>query len=101
VSVYPTEKAIEVTTLDRAQNKTYDDPSVIAECEYFKVEKMDINETVSWTVNKDRFEVIVVCDGNITLNGLDYVKGDTILLPAYIGEVEISGNAQILKTYVM
>jgi mannose-6-phosphate isomerase len=95
------EKAIEVTTLDRAQNKTYDDPSVIAECEYFKVEKMDINETVSWTVNKDRFEVIVVCDGNITLNGLDYVKGDTILLPAYIGEVEISGNAQILKTYVM
>ena len=73
---------------------------MIADCEYFKVEKLVVNNSLKWTVDKSRFEIIIVCDGKVRINGIEFKKGETALIPAYIGEIELIGDAEILKTYV-
>ena len=55
---------------------------------------------MQWSVNKDRFEVLVVCEGTITINGVEFKKGETALIPAYIGDLNLKGDGVILRTYV-
>ena len=94
------DKAIEVTTLGKAHDDKTANSTVIADCEYFKVEKISIDGEMSWNVDKDRFEIIVVCDGDVTINGEPFKKGESAILPAYIGNVKFKGNATILRTYI-
>ena len=94
------DKAIEVTTLGKAHDDKTANSTVIADCEYFKVEKISIDGEMSWNVDKDRFEIIVVCDGDVTINGEPFKKGESAILPAYIGNVTFKGNATILRTYI-
>lgn len=94
------EKAVEVTSLCPAKALEKANDNVIADCEYFKVEKLVVNNSLKWTVDKSRFEIIIVCDGKVRINGIEFKKGETALIPAYIGEIELIGDAEILKTYV-
>jgi len=92
------DKALDVTSLLPAKQNNFGD--YIADCDYFKVQKIDVCGEKSWSVNKDRFEILVVCDGNININGNNYTKGETALVPAYAGEVELAGEATLLRSFV-
>ena len=92
------DKAVDVTNLNPAYEYHFDG-NTIADCSYFKVEKFVLDGKYSRMVSKDRFEIVVVCDGNVTINGVEFSKGETALIPAYIGELSMEGKADILITY--
>lgn len=94
------DKAVDVTNLVPAPEYKYDEEGVIADCDYFKVEKIELDGIKTWQVDKNRFEVVIVCEGSIAINGIPYSKGETALIPAYIGQVTLEGNGVILRTYV-
>ncbi len=93
------DKAVDVTNLNPAADYNFDG-NIIADCSYFKVEKHTVDGKYSRSVSKDRFEIVVVCDGNVNINGVEFAKGETALIPAYIGEVFMKGKAAILIAYV-
>jgi len=66
----------------------------------FKVEKINLKGEKTISVDKNRFEVLIVCEGSALLNDVEFKKGETALIPAYIGDVCIKGNGVLLRTYV-
>ncbi len=72
----------------------------MVECEYFTTEKLIVDGKCNIEVSKDRFEVLMVCEGSVTITDRAYKKGDTIFVPAYIGNVELNGNAVVLRSFV-
>ena len=94
------DKALDVTKLEPAPDYKFEG-NLITDCDYFKVEKLAVSGTLNWVVNKDRFEILVVCSGDVCINGVEFKKGETALVPAYIGDVTLHGNdAVVLRTYV-
>ncbi len=95
------EKAVEVTNTSATEISNQSSKSgVLAKCEYFTTEKIDINGEYSIEVSRDRFEILIICEGSVAINGETYKKGDTLLVPAYIGEVNLNGDAVILRSFV-
>jgi len=94
------DKAVDVTKLCPAESVTNQNEDVIAECEYFKVEKINLKGEKTISVDKNRFEVLIVCEGSALINDVEFKKGETALIPAYIGDVCIKGNGVLLRTYV-
>ncbi len=95
------EKAVEVTDIAATEvSSKSPETGVLAECEYFTTEKITVVGEYRLEVSRDRFEVLIICEGEATVNGEVYKKGDTLLIPAYIGAVDICGNAVILRSFV-
>ncbi len=95
------DKAIDVTNLNKtdvSNNQTKD--GILVKCDYFTTEKITVNGTKSFDVDKARFETLIICEGSVNINGIDCVEGDSLLVPAYIGAIEMSGNAVILRSYL-
>jgi len=95
------EKAIEVTNLNKTDvydNQT--DNGILVKCDYFTTEKITLAGNTSYEVDKKRFETLVICEGNVNINGIDCVEGESLLVPAYTGTLEMSGNAVILRSYM-
>ena len=77
---------------------------VLCTNEYFTIEKYDIDGEIKEESNKDKFFIFTCVEGNgvITSNGFSEKinKGDSILIPATLGEYTISGKLTILKSYI-
>ncbi|MFA6770064.1 MAG: type I phosphomannose isomerase catalytic subunit [Bacteroidales bacterium] len=74
----------------------------ICETPYFKVKKIDIKEKKIMLSNLfDSFIVYFVIEGETVIKGRDVTetvkKGESILIPAYLGEYTISGKATLLE----
>ncbi len=94
------EKAAEVATLSATEIVDYDSKiENIVKCNYFTTEIMNVNGTNTINVSNDRFEILIVCEGEVKINGIKYKGGDTLLIPAYIGKIEIIGKAELLRTH--
>lgn len=96
------DKAVEVTTLKSSVGNEYaeEKDGILVKCDYFTTEKITLNGEFTYTVNKDRFETLVVCDGTAVINDEVCSKGDSLLVPAYAGKIKMTGNAVILKSYI-
>ena len=96
------DKAIDVTNLTSSVGNEYavEKDGVLVNCDYFTTEKITLNGELTVNVSKDSFETLVVCDGTAVINGSVYTKGDSILVPAYAGKMEMTGNAVILRSYL-
>ena len=74
--------------------------AVLADCEYFRVEKLDLHENTHTLHKNDylRHLLITQGDGIIECDGLVYPfqRGDSILLPASLEDVTLQGNATVL-----
>ena len=74
--------------------------AVLADCEYFRVEKLDLHEHTHTLHKNDylRHLLITQGDGIIECDGLVYPfhRGDSILLPASLEDVTLQGNATVL-----
>ena len=74
--------------------------AVLADCEYFRVEKLDLHESTHTLHKNDYLRHLLITrgDGIIECDGLVYPfqRGDSILLPASLEDVTLQGNATVL-----
>jgi mannose-6-phosphate isomerase len=80
-------------------NKTY-----LCLCEHFALELYEVFESFKETSDSERFYIFTAVEGEgeIISNYKNEIikKGDSILIPASLGEYEIRGNIKLLKSYV-
>ena len=106
------EKAVEVTDLCPAKpypigetiEKIGYKSTLLASCEYFTVNSLDIQTTADLTVDDSSFHSILVLDGyvNLTYDGkeIKLSKGDSIFIPADFGKYSIIGECKIILTSI-
>ena len=90
----------EIDTIRYSRGLPTSRDAVLADCEYFRVEKLDLHENTH-TLHQTgylRHLLITRGDGIIECDGLVYPfqHGDSILLPASLEDVTLQGNATVL-----
>ena len=73
---------------------------VLCDCDYFRVEKLNLREGAH-TLTPNGYLRHLLCiegDGKIVYDGVSYPfgRGDSILLPANLDEISLSGNGTVL-----
>ncbi|MGL4848319.1 MAG: mannose-6-phosphate isomerase, class I [Clostridium sp.] len=80
------------------------DKTILCQSEFFNIEKYEIKNEVIENSDKDKFFLFTCVEGNGEFIGngeeLKVKMGDSILIPAYLGEYKIKGNMTLLKSYV-
>ncbi|MEQ8199646.1 MAG: type I phosphomannose isomerase catalytic subunit [Clostridiaceae bacterium] len=73
-------------------------------CPYFSIEKYIIKSEVTERSDKERFYVFTCAEGSGKIYSgketAEFSKGDSILIPAALGEYKIGGSSVLLKSYV-
>lgn len=76
----------------------------LASCEFFTVDKYNINGEEVFFTNVESFNSVLCLDGNaeITYNNEKFplVKGDSYFIPANMGDYSIEGKAQIIVSKI-
>jgi len=89
------EKSLAVTDWEdfSPSAKSADDPdTVLADCEYFTVEKLRVNSETKLKTD-GAFIILNVTEGDLIIDGADVVKeGQSRLIPAAMNEISLSGN---------
>lgn len=95
---------IDVETKPSVVHTTENESKKIVDNEFFKVEKIAVDGEYRDKTNKETFYAMNILEGSgkIEANNKEYNlnKGDSILIPASIGEYVIRGKMQLLKSYV-
>lgn len=102
-----TEKALEVSGLKKmpplSPPKDGDDV-VLAQCEYFTVRKIAVTDTYNIDISEASFHSLIVADGagSLKINdaSLSFIKGDSIFIPAQVGNYRIDGSCDLILSYV-
>lgn len=72
--------------------------------EYFTIQKYEVNTSVKEASDEDRFYLFTCVDGEGTIKyngGEEKISmGDSIFIPASLGEYELCGKVTLLKSYV-
>ena len=72
--------------------------------EYFTIQKYDIRKAAKEKSDKERFYLFTCVDGKGTIKYKDgeekICMGDSIFIPACLGEYELFGECTLLKSYV-
>ncbi|WP_040212133.1 type I phosphomannose isomerase catalytic subunit [Clostridium polynesiense] len=88
-----------LTVKCQGYTKTY-----YALCEYFSLEEYDITDTVKETSDVERFYIFTCVEGEgefLYEKGKEHIsKGESLLIPASLGEYSLTGNMKVLKSYV-
>lgn len=76
----------------------------LARSPYFVVEKGVVSGAWSLSTSAESFTIVVVCDGQGTLNwdngSIDYTSGQCFLLPANLGAYTLDGQSTVLRSYL-
>ncbi len=74
--------------------------NVLADCEYFRAEKLALGKTVHTLTQNGYLRHLLCIDGNGTVacDGISYPfgRGDSILLPAILDEITLTGDGTVL-----
>lgn len=98
---------LQCKNLSNNETKTYDGykSTFLCENEYFYMEKLEIEKSYKECSDEERFYIYTVVDGNGTIvsknEDVNINKGDSIFIPASLGDIEIKGSVVILKSYAM
>ena len=102
------EKSLEVIDFDLKPERLVEDYKVfdgykytsLCKSEYFTIDKCVIDFKYNTSSNKNMFSIITCFDGKGIINykgGTEVIsKGDSILIPAQLGDYEIKGDLEIL-----
>ncbi len=97
------EQAIEVADTKPAKNYVRDG-NIIAKCNYFTVEVLDVTDKAELEMTEESFKSIIVTDGYGEIKNGDYVtgikKGDSVFIPAQNNNFEIIGNCKLIISYI-
>lgn len=99
------DKALDVTTLKQPNNSIIHTGSGrknvrLAECEYFTVDRITLDGETTIHVDDSSFSSILCVDGNATVGNIEIKAGECVFLPAGMGNIKISGIAQLLESRV-
>lgn len=76
----------------------------VCDSEFFKVDKINVEQEYKDRTNKESFYAINVVEGNGIIeyknNTYNLKRGDSIIIPADLGEYTIKGKMELLKSYV-
>ena len=76
----------------------------IADCEYFRVDKIILHDKSQLTLTNESFVSLLCTEGDyiITHNETNYHAGagDSVFIPAGSGEITLSGDAVVLATKI-
>lgn len=94
------EKAVDVINCEQGlASKKFD--SHLAECKYFTVDKIVVNQSYTDTVSTNSFVGLLFVEGEGCIldsdTKLDYKKGDAFFIPAKDEKYEITGTGTALK----
>lgn len=77
---------------------------LLCRCKYFKVERIQVTKVFSFLVTDSSFQVLMCLDGYRQVEAMDekidpmqFVKGETLFLPATMGRCLVLGKNTILK----
>lgn len=80
------------------------DKTILCLSEFFAIEKYEVKSKVIENSDLDRFFLFTCVEGNGKIvssgNQLEIKLGDSILIPASLGEYTLEGNFTLLKSYV-
>ena len=72
----------------------------LASCEFFKVDRYNIDGTLKFSTNAESFNSVLCLSGNGNIEYKGHLfsleKGDSYFIPANLGEYSISGNTEII-----
>ena len=102
------EKACEVTKLIPPTRPTkpqgalvrkdgYDE-TLLASCEYFNVNKLDVHSHAVLSATDASFNSLLVLDGDFMIGDLALTKGESCFIPAGYGEYELKGKGEVIVT---
>ena len=76
----------------------------LASCDFFTVNKYDIDGEIALITDKESFNSVLCLNGNgkIICNGEEYplVKGDSYFIPANLGNYKVTGNVEIIVSRI-
>ena len=77
----------------------------IIKSEFFEVEKINCNNIFEDVSNSTTFFAINVVEGEGSIETINkeykIKKGDSFLIPAFLGKYKIEGNITFLKSYII
>lgn len=72
----------------------------LSTCEYFTVDILNIDTNAKLIADETSFHNLLVIEGNFEINDLNAKKGDSLFIPANLGEYNIVGKGKIILTRV-
>ena len=72
--------------------------TLLATCEYFNVNKLEIKEKAELNVTDKSFISLLCLDGTLTVADIVLNKGESCFIPAGYGNVKIKGTGEIIAT---
>ena len=92
------EKALKVTNLHRFEPVTFED--CLGKCEYFTVQKYEINGEKCLYVDEQSFQCVTCVSGKGVIADLQMKQGDSFFIPANYGKYYINGKVEVLITKI-
>lgn len=91
------EKSIDVINVPHRECPTNagDNPNRLVSCEYYTVDKYEIEGSREFTQDKP-FEIVSVIGGSGTIDGTEIKEGDSLIVPFDYGKYVLSGKLSIL-----
>ncbi len=99
-------KAIDASGKPQGETEKKDGYSetLLTSCDLFTVKRLDVEEKATLTAGKESFVSLVALEGNgVVMHGDSCVtlyKGDSLFVPAGLGEFEILGEVTVLETRI-
>lgn len=101
------DKAIDVINVNanpKVEHEKREECYRVCDSEFFKVDKINVKQEYKDRTNKKSFYAVNVIDGMGTIEYKDNIcnlkRGDSIIIPATLGEYTIKGKMELLKSYV-
>lgn len=91
-------KSVEDSVINISQG-TKNEMNLLMSCNYYRVWKLDIEGSMSFTQDYP-FLIMSVVEGDGLINGQHIKKSDHFILPYEFGKVEIQGNLQLIASTV-
>lgn len=80
------------------------DVQLLSACEYFTVCKLNVKNQLTMKCGSDSFQALLVIDGTVKLTSakgdVEFGKGQTVFIPAGMGEYTLTGQAEIILSMV-
>lgn len=68
----------------------------LCQCEFFKMDTIEVNGNYSIDVNEESFVSVLVLEGDAVIGGLSVKAGDSLFVEANYGKLDFEGNTKVL-----
>ena len=72
--------------------------TLLATSEYFNVNKLEISEKAEFEVTENSFCSLLCLNGELKVNDITLVKGESCFIPASYGKVSVLGKGEVIAT---